>query len=179
MSRWRSRLPAGSSGSHVPLSGAGAGLGGVSAAVDVWLTGVGSAVAAGVVAVAGAVLVVMTVTDRGYPSMVGTPGGIVAVAGPQIGGCDVLPDASAVAEAARLVTPGGLLLIADFAPHDHEFLREVHQHRRLGFDDVEIVTWLQASGLALESNIALPPATGEGLTVKIWTGQRTDAPAAA
>jgi DNA-binding transcriptional ArsR family regulator len=32
--------------------------------------------------------------------------------------------ANAVAEAARLVTPGGLLLIADFAPHDHEFLRE-------------------------------------------------------
>jgi len=80
--------------------------------------------------------------------------------------------ASAVTEAARLVTPGGLLLIADFAPHDHEFLREAHQHRRLGFDDVEIVTWLQAAGLALESNIALPPATDEGLTVKIWTARR-------
>jgi ArsR family transcriptional regulator len=81
--------------------------------------------------------------------------------------------ANAVAEAARLVTPGGLLLIADFAPHDHEFLREVHQHRRLGFDDVEIVTWIQAAGLALESNIALPPATAEGLTVKIWTARRS------
>ena len=80
--------------------------------------------------------------------------------------------ASAVTEAARLVTPGGLLLIADFAPHDHEFLREAHQHRRLGFDDVEIITWLQAAGLQLESNIALPPATDEGLTVKIWTARR-------
>ena len=67
---------------------------------------------------------------------------------------------------------GGLLLIADFAPHDHEFLREAHQHRRLGFDDSEIVPWLRAGGLQLESNIALPPSTGEGLTVKIWTARR-------
>lgn len=80
--------------------------------------------------------------------------------------------ANAVAEAARLVTPGGLLLIADFAPHDHEFLREVHQHRRLGFEDAEIIPWIEAAGLALESNIALPPASAEGLTVKIWTARR-------
>ena len=80
--------------------------------------------------------------------------------------------ASAVAEAARLVAQGGLLLIADFAPHDHEFLREAHQHRRLGFSDAEIIAWIEASGLTLESNIALPPASAEGLTVKIWTGRR-------
>ena len=80
--------------------------------------------------------------------------------------------ASAVAEAARLVAQGGLLLIADFAPHDHEFLREAHQHRRLGFADAEIIAWIEASGLTLESNIALPPASAEGLTVKIWTGRR-------
>jgi len=80
--------------------------------------------------------------------------------------------AAALAEAARLVTPGGLLLIADFAPHDHEFLREVHQHRRLGFSDAEIIPWLEAAGLELENNIALPPSSDEGLTVKIWTARR-------
>lgn len=80
--------------------------------------------------------------------------------------------AAAVAEAARLVTPGGLLLIADFAPHDHEFLREAHQHRRLGFDDGEIVPWLETAGLVLETNTALPPSSDEGLTVKIWTARR-------
>jgi ArsR family transcriptional regulator len=42
--------------------------------------------------------------------------------------------AAAVAEAARLVMPGGRLLIVDFAPHQLEQLREEHQHRRLGFD---------------------------------------------
>jgi ArsR family transcriptional regulator len=80
--------------------------------------------------------------------------------------------AAAVAEAARLVADGGLLLIADFAPHDHEFLREVHQHRRLGFTDAEITAWIEAAGLVLDSNIALPPTSAEGLTVKIWTARR-------
>ncbi len=41
--------------------------------------------------------------------------------------------AAAVAEAGRLVSPGGKLLIVDFAPHDMEQMREEHQHRRLGF----------------------------------------------
>lgn len=80
--------------------------------------------------------------------------------------------AAAVAEAGRLVTDGGLLLIADFAPHDHEFLRENHQHRRLGFADAEIAPWIEAAGLVLDANIALPPTTTDGLTVKIWTARR-------
>jgi ArsR family transcriptional regulator len=86
--------------------------------------------------------------------------------------------AAAVAEAARLVADGGLLLIADFAPHDHEFLRENHQHRRLGFADAEIAAWIEAAGLVLDANIALPPTSDEGLTVKIWTARRpSDRPA--
>ena len=46
------------------------------------------------------------------------------------------------------------------------------QHRRLGFSDAEIFAWIEASGLTLESNLALPPTSAEGLTVKIWTAQR-------
>jgi ubiquinone/menaquinone biosynthesis C-methylase UbiE len=41
--------------------------------------------------------------------------------------------ARAIAEAARVLRPGGRLLVIDFAPHDLEFLREEHAHRRLGF----------------------------------------------
>ncbi len=83
---------------------------------------------------------------------------------------------AAAAEAARLVAPGGRLLIVDFAPHGLEYLRTAHQHRRLGFSDEEIARWLGAAGLEAQVHAALPPATPEGLTVKIW---RADRPAAA
>ena len=79
--------------------------------------------------------------------------------------------ASALAEAARLVSPGGKLLIVDFAPHKLEHLREEHQHRRLGFSDEEIGRWLAEAGLTTSASIALPPDT-DGLTVSIWTAER-------
>ena len=80
--------------------------------------------------------------------------------------------AAAVAEAARLVAPGGRLLIVDFAPHRLEFLREQHQHRRLGFADEEMRRWLSQAGLKAEPLKALPPANGEGLTVQLWAARR-------
>jgi ArsR family transcriptional regulator len=79
--------------------------------------------------------------------------------------------AAAVAEAARLVMPGGRLLIVDFAPHQLEQLREEHQHRRLGFDNAEMRRWLSGAGLSVTAPIALPPDT-DGLTVVIWTAER-------
>ncbi|MBW8303781.1 MAG: methyltransferase domain-containing protein, partial [Brevundimonas sp.] len=79
--------------------------------------------------------------------------------------------AAAVAEAARLVMPGGRLLIVDFAPHALEHLREEHQHRRLGFSDEEMRRWLGIAGLTPSAPIALPPDT-DGLTVVIWTAER-------
>ena len=84
--------------------------------------------------------------------------------------------AAAVAEAARLVMPGGKLLIVDFAPHQLEHLREEHQHRRLGFADDEIQEWLTKAGLTADAPVALPPDT-EGLTVHIWAAERAAASA--
>jgi ArsR family transcriptional regulator len=84
--------------------------------------------------------------------------------------------AAAVAEAARLVMPGGKLLIVDFAPHQLEHLREAHQHRRLGFADEEIQEWLESAGLTADAPVALPPDT-EGLTVHIWAAERVAASA--
>ncbi len=80
--------------------------------------------------------------------------------------------AAAVAEAARLVGPAGRLLIVDFAPHDLEFLRSEHRHRRLGFADAEMTRWLAAAGLDQVTSVSLPPTGSPGLTVKIWTAER-------
>ncbi len=85
--------------------------------------------------------------------------------------------AAAVAEAGRLVAPGGRLLVVDFAPHGLEYLREAHQHRRLGFSDAEMGRWLEAAGLSTPPAATLPPAQAEGLTVKIWTAARAAADA--
>jgi ubiquinone/menaquinone biosynthesis C-methylase UbiE len=77
--------------------------------------------------------------------------------------------AAAIAEAARVLRPQGILVLVDFAPHAVEFLRDEHAHRRLGFADREIAEWCRAAGLNPTSPRRLP---GEPLTVVIWTAQR-------
>ena len=75
----------------------------------------------------------------------------------------------AVAEAARVMTPGGKILIADFTPHKEEFLREEFAHRRLGFSDREVEGWFAAAGLAPTGSEAFAPKSeGQKLTVKLW-----------
>lgn len=83
--------------------------------------------------------------------------------------------ASAVAEAARLVAPGGRLLVVDFAPHKLEFLRQAHQHRRLGFSDAEMKRWAETAGLRPRTPTTLAAGDDQGLTVKIWTAARAPA----
>ena len=54
---------------------------------------------------------------------------------------------AALAEAARVLAPGGWLVVADLAHHEVERLREQSGHRRLGFGDEEIGRWFKELGL--------------------------------
>ena len=70
-----------------------------------------------------------------------------------------------IQEAARVLRPGGNMLVVDFAPHELDYLRHQHAHRRLGFSDEEVLRWLREAGLNAGTPEHLP---GNPLTVTIW-----------
>ncbi|MGD8326624.1 MAG: metalloregulator ArsR/SmtB family transcription factor [Sphingomonadales bacterium] len=76
---------------------------------------------------------------------------------------------AAISEGARVLRPGGVMVIVDFAPHDLEFLRAEHAHRRLGFEDGEMVHFCAQVGLDAQMVTHLQ---GSELVVTIWKAHK-------
>jgi ArsR family transcriptional regulator len=81
--------------------------------------------------------------------------------------------ASAIAEAARVLSPGGTLLVVDFAAHEREDLRERDAHIRLGFEDEVMAGWFAATGLTVDH---VEHLEGGELTVTLWRGTKAAIP---
>ena len=82
--------------------------------------------------------------------------------------------ASALTEVARVLVPGGRVLIVDFAPHEQEFLREEQEHRYLGIKHEQIRRWSAGAGLEVTHHESLHPEADKqgGLTVSLWMAMR-------
>lgn len=84
---------------------------------------------------------------------------------------------TALGECARVLAPGGFVLIVDFDTHRHNSLVKEHHHRHLGFPPALVTGWLEAEGLTLTSLTALEPDGIEGgLTVLIWAAEKPHTP---
>lgn len=71
----------------------------------------------------------------------------------------------ALEEASKALSSEGQLLVADFAPHEEEYLRADHAHRRLGFGETEMVNLGAQAGLSCQD---VKHLDGGKLRVTIW-----------
>ncbi|HYH80553.1 MAG TPA: metalloregulator ArsR/SmtB family transcription factor [Longimicrobium sp.] len=68
----------------------------------------------------------------------------------------VAEPAEALAEARRVLKPGGVLLVVDMAPHDREEYRQAMGHVWLGFGAEQMAAWMRDAGLGGVRYVPLP-----------------------
>lgn len=80
--------------------------------------------------------------------------------------------AMALAEAARILRPGGTLLVMDLRRHDQAWVREELGDRWLGFDDDELVRLLEGAGFERVRVGVGARLHGDPFTVLVGSGRR-------
>jgi len=80
-----------------------------------------------------------------------------------------------ITEVRPLLKRGGEMIVVDFAPHELEFLRAHHAHRRLGLSGTQMAGWARGAGLQVAAVTQFPKTEADGLTVCLWRLADADA----
>ncbi|MFN2635657.1 MAG: ArsR/SmtB family transcription factor [Gemmatimonadaceae bacterium] len=92
----------------------------------------------------------------------------------------VVDPARVVAEAVRVLKPGGRLLVLDMMPHDRKDLRQTMGHLWQGFDSATVEGWMRSAGLdGIRYAPLAPDPQAKGPMLFTAFGNRSEATGAA